>query len=490
MTALAPDAPTRSSAYAPPPGRTTDASGPGPSLPARRTAPLGRTARLDAGVRLASMAGLWLSLLLVTYWWDADGGIRDLTGWATGLVSVGRLSGLVASVLLLAQVLLMARLPVVERAFGQDRLAHVHRLVGFTSFNLMVLHIVTITWGYAAGSLLASPRMLWNLTVDYPGMLLAAAGSLALVMVVVTSVKAARRRLRYESWHLMHLYAYLGVGLALPHQLWTGQQFTGSATRTVFWWTAWAATAAAVLVWRLGVPVVRNLRHQLRVADVVDEGEGVWSVHVTGRRLDRLRVEAGQFFSWRFLTGRGWSRANPYSLSAAPDGRTLRITVQGVGDGSQATRGLRPGTRVLVEGPHGRLSSRPRTRRKVALIGAGVGTTPLRALAEGLAYDAGEAVYLERFTDTPLFAAEIDRIARDRGLQVLRLPGRRRAADSWLGSGMAPFDDLSHLLHWVPDIAERDVYVCGPEPWGDLVTATLRACGLPDDHLHLETFAW
>ena len=69
-------------------------------------------------------------------------------------------------------------------------------------------------------------------------MLLAVAGTACLVMVVVTSVRAARRRLRYESWHLLHLYAYLGVGLALPHQLWTGQEFLASTARTVFWWSA------------------------------------------------------------------------------------------------------------------------------------------------------------------------------------------------------------------------------------------------------------
>ena len=156
----------------------------------------------------------------------------------------------------------MARVPTLERAFGQDRLARLHRLVGFTSFNLMLAHVVTITWGYAAGRLAATPATLWHLTVDYPGMLLAAAGTVCLVLVVVTSIKAARRRLRYESWHLLHLYAYLGVGLALPHQLWTGQQFVGSTARTVFWWSAWALAAAAVLVWRVGLPLWRNLRHR------------------------------------------------------------------------------------------------------------------------------------------------------------------------------------------------------------------------------------
>jgi ferredoxin-NADP reductase len=354
----------------------------------------------------------------------------------------------------------------------------------------MLLHIVAITWGYAGGGIPQIPATFWDLTVNYAGMLLALAGTACLVMVVVTSIKAARRRLRYESWHLMHLYAYLGVGLALPHQLWTGQQFTSSPVKTVFWWSAWAVSASAIVIWRLGVPLFINLRHQLRVTSVVDEGSGIWSVYLTGRRLDLLRVEAGQFFSWRFLTGPGWTRANPYSLSAAPDGRSLRITVQGAGDGSSATRGLHPGTRVLVEGPYGRLSYRARSRHRVAFIGAGVGSTPLRALAEGLPYAPGDAIYLERFTEQPLFVAELDQLVAERGLQLLRLPGRRRSPESWLGDGVGRADDLTALRYWVPDIHQRDVYVCGPAPWADLVCATLTAAGVAEDHIHLETFAW
>jgi predicted ferric reductase len=466
---------------------------PGPATvdpPFGAGARLGARDRFDRIVRTAAWSALWLGLLLVTYWWVVDGGVQDLGGWAGGLTSVGRLAALVASVLLMVQVLLMARLPVLEAAFGQDRLAHVHRLVGFTSFNLMVLHIVTITWGYASGELAKTPETLWDLVVGYRGLLLATGGTVCLVLVVATSVRAARRRIRYESWHLLHLYAYLGVGLALPHQLWTGQELTSSPARTVFWWTLWAASAGAVLGWRVGLPLWRNLRHRLRVVSVVPEGTGVASVVVTGRRLDRLPVEAGQFLSWRFLTGPGWSRAHPYSLSAAPDGRSLRITVQVVGDGSAETTRLRPGTRVLVEGPYGRLSARTRSRRRVALIGAGVGITPLRALAEGLGYGPGEAILLQRYTSEPLFAGELERLSRTRGLQVLFLPGRRRGPGSWLGDHIGAVDDLIALRHWVPDIAERDVYLCGPEDWTSLVRATLLRAGVPSDLVHLETFRW
>lgn len=459
--------------------------------PASRPVPVtGRRARTDSAVRAGATAGLWASLLLVTYWWAAGGGVPDLGGWTTGLTSLGRLTGLIASDLLLVQVLLMSRLPPLEHAFGRDRLARKHRLVGFTSFTLMLAHIGLITWGYAAGELAAIPATLWDLTVDYPAMLLAAAGTLALVMVVVTSIKAARVSLRYESWHLLHLYAYLGVGLALPHQLWTGQEFLTSTAATVFWWGLWLAAAVSVVVWRIGLPLWRSARHGLRVTSVVPEQAGVTSVYLTGHHLDRLPAEAGQFFGWRFLTGPGWSRAHPYSLSAAPDGRSLRITVKSLGDDSALVRSLRPGTRVLVEGPYGRLSERARTRPKLAFIGAGVGVTPLRALAEELDYAPGHAVLLHRFADRPLFEAEFAVLARERGLQVVDLPGHRRAPDSWLGEGIGPADDLTALTWWVRDIAERDVYVCGPEKWAEDVRRTLEAAGLPAERFHVESFGW
>jgi ferredoxin-NADP reductase len=258
----------------------------------------------------------------------------------------------------------------------------------------------------------------------------------------------------------------------------------------VFWWTAWAVAAGSVLVWRVGLPVVRNLRHGLRVVAVVPEAPGVLSVWMEGQRLDRLRAEAGQFFTWRFLGRRGWTRANPYSISAAPDGRHLRITVQVVGDGSAAIAALRPGTRVLVEGPYGRLSDRARTRRKVALVGSGVGIVPLRALSEGLGYAPGEAVLVHRYRDAPLFRGEFETLAQQRGLHIVALPGSRRSDSSWLPVGGAPVDDTKTLLAILPDLAERDVFVCGPTGWTESFTRAARSAGLPEDQMHVETFGW
>ncbi|MDT5031351.1 MAG: hypothetical protein QOC94_1522 [Actinoplanes sp.] len=144
----------------------------------------------------------------------------------------------------------------------------------------------------------------WSLLTRYPGMLLATAGTALLTAVVVLSVRAARRRQRYETGHLLHLYAYLG-GLALPHQLWTGADFTVSAPARVYWWSLYGSALAAVLAFRVGLPVWRSAYHRFRVAQVGTEAPGVVSVYIRGHRLDRLPVSAGQFFLWRFLDGPG-----------------------------------------------------------------------------------------------------------------------------------------------------------------------------------------
>jgi predicted ferric reductase len=437
--------------------------------------------------------GAGLSLLIVTALWVSNGGVQQITGGGPdAITAAGRLTGLWAADLLLVQVLLMSRVPLVERAFGQDRLARWHRWTGFTSFHLMLAHIVLITIGYAGAAHANAFGELWDMVVTYPGMLLATAGTALLILVVVTSIRAARRRLRYESWHLLHLYAYLGVGLALPHQLWTGADFLSSPVSTAYWWTLYAVSAGAVLVYRVGLPLWRNGRHRLVVSHVAAEGPGLTSVYLRGRRLDRLPVRAGQFFQWRFLDGPGWSRSHPYSLSATPRGDLLRITVKDLGDGSARTAALRPGTRALVEGPYGKLTGETYTGGTVVLLACGIGVTPLLSLLGELPYRPGEAtlVYRARTEAEVAFRDELDWFARYRGVRLVYLLGPRADRPSWLPGQFADHADADALRQIEPRIAAAHVYICGPDAWTEAARAAARSAGVEAEHLRTELFSW
>jgi predicted ferric reductase len=476
---------------------TTDAQQPPPPFPfPGGAAPVRRRPRLvPRWYRDAAGAFTWLSMLVVVALWVAGGGIHDLTDLlgANGLTTLGRITGLVSADLLLIQVLLMARIPLVERAYGQDELARRHRLVGFWSFNLMLAHVALITLGYAASARTGVVAEFLRLVLTYPGMLIALAGTAALTLVAGTSIRAARARLRYEDWHLLHLYGYVGVGLALPHQLWTGADFLTSPIATVYWWTLWAAAAAAIIVWRVAVPLYRSSRHALVVERVEQEGPDAVSVILRGRKLDRLGAAAGQFFTWRFLDGPGWTRGHPYSLSAAPTPSHLRITARGLGDGTGRLSRLRPGTRVLIEGPYGRMHAGVRTRRKVTLLAAGIGVTPLRALLEELEQGPGDVtlVYRARAADDLVLRHEIDALAARTGARVYYALGPRiRGRRSWLPQSAAHLDDATALRHLVPDVAEHDVYICGGVEWMEAARDACLAAGVPAERVHLERFSW
>ncbi|MFK4084963.1 ferric reductase-like transmembrane domain-containing protein [Kribbella sp. NPDC020789] len=436
----------------------------------------------------------WGSALIVVALWLSGRGAQLLVeGPADLFTSLGRITGLVAADLLLVQVFLMARVPMIERSYGQDELARRHRLVGFASFNLLMLHVLLILIGYTLRDHNDLVHETWSVVTSYGGMLLAAAAVAALTAVVVTSVRVARRKLRYESWHLLHLYAYLGVGLSVPHEIWTGADFATSPLARVYWWSAYAAALVAVVIYRLGVPLWRSLRHGITVSSVVRESPDVVSVHLTGRGLHRLPARAGQYFVFRFLDGEGWSRGNPYSLSATPSPRRLRVTAKDAGDGSRRLAWLRPGTKVLIEGPYGRLTGEHRVTTKVAMLACGIGITPLRSLLEDLEYAAGDAVLIYRAhaVEDLVFRSELDELASRRGIAVHYVLGPRiRTRASWLPQSAADWSDADALLSLVPDLAEYDVFVCGPDQWMDAACAAAVAAGLPAEQLHQERFSW
>ena len=315
----------------------------------------------------------------------------------------------------------------------------------------------------------------------YPGMLLALAGTAVLVMRVVTSIRSARARLRYESWHLLHLYAYLGVGPRPPAPAPDRPgvpRLTGS--HAVFWWTAVGTAAGGVLVWRIGLPLYRTLRHGLRVTSVVPErATASSSVYITGRTAaPPVRGAAGQFLNWRFLDRAGLDAAptptrSPRPRTAAACGSPSRC----LGDGSALDRHLRPAIRAIGEGPFGRLSRRPRTRPPVAFIGAGVGVALLRALAEGDAVRAGRAVLVLRASPGgPLFTRQFAPRPGSAVCSRCACPDAGEAPTPG-SAGSAPVDDLTRPAPLGPGHRRARRLPLRPAPWTVAVRRTLARRG-------------
>src|SRR6202140_1126546 len=284
-----------------------------------------------------------INAALIVAMWVRHGALNQLGSPSAKLTAAGQLTALVGTYAALVQVLLMSRSPWLERRFGMDGLAQWHRWLGFGVTILIGAHVIFTTVGYAFGNGNTVLAEAWNLVTTYPYVLMATASTGLLFMDSVTSLRMARRRLTWETWRFLHLYAYLAIALAFGHELAVGTDFTDDAIARGYWIALYVAVGLCLLAFRVGHPWRMTLRHQLRLAQIVPEAPGVVSLYITGRELDQLQARAGQYFRWRFLTRDGWGRTHPFSLSAPINNRFLRLTVKGIGEDSRGLEGLPPG---------------------------------------------------------------------------------------------------------------------------------------------------
>jgi predicted ferric reductase len=441
----------------------------GRGSPAPRPA-LAAAAVVLAGVGLGATAALTITA-------ETSGELTAAGGLAT---FAGNVTGLVGTYLALLMVLLVSRIPVIERVLGQDGLLRWHRRLAPWPISLLVAHAVLITVGYAQAAQAGPWHEAATLVLSYPDILAATVGLALMCMAGVISIRAIRVRVRREVWWTVHLYLYLALAISFAHVIVLGPSFVGHPLTRVVWSVAWAGTAGLVLAYRVGLPVVRSFRYRLRVAEVRPEGPGVVSVICYGEHLDRLAVSGGQFFFWRFLTRDMWWQAHPYSLSSLPQPPYLRLTVKAVGDHSAALARIRPGTPVAIEGPYGTFTRHAQVRSHALLIAAGIGVTAVRSLLEDLPRSARPVVVLRATRPEDLaLGAEVADLVKRRGGQLHQLTGNR---------AQATVDERS-LRRLVPDLKERDVYVCGPEAFVTDVVQVAQFLGVPDEAIHHEAFA-
>ncbi|HEY7827129.1 MAG TPA: ferredoxin reductase family protein [Candidatus Limnocylindrales bacterium] len=431
------------------------------------------------------VAVLVLNGLLIAAMWLRHGGLAQLADPSGWFIALGELVGLYGGYLALIQLVLMSRSPWLEQVVGRDNLAAAHRWVGFVCVWLIVGHVLLTTIGFAIADGQNLVVEAWTLLTTYEFMLMAGVSLVLFIGVAVSSVRVARRHLSYETWHGLHFYAYLAIALGLGHQLVTGSDFAHDPIAWAYWLGLYVIAAALIVGFRFAEPLLTSIRHQFRVVNVEDEGPGVISVYLGGRDLDQFAIRAGQFVIVRFLVRDGWWRGHPFSISAAPNGRWLRLTIKEFGGDTMSMASLAIGTRVYLEGPYGLLTGAQRVRRRVLLIAGGIGITPLRALFEELPAGPGDLTLVYRASRPAdiVFRDELDHLARARGAVVHYLIGAR-------GSRAMPADPLTPaaLGQLVPDLRQREIYLCGPTPMMEAVRDGLRASGLPRGQIHFERF--
>ena len=433
----------------------------------------------EAGTRLLLVLLFWFGAATsVELWWL---GVDSLMTTGEVITATGRVTGMCAGYALLMQILLMSRVGWLERSIGAHDLTRWHRRLGAGLVFLVLAHATLTVVGYAALSDTGAVAQAAAMFTDYEDLDQAFVAAAILTVLGLLAIRGVRRALPYEAWYWLHLTAYLVLVLGYAHQFTHGQDLKSGGFGRWYWIGLHALVIGSVLWGRVIHPGLFNLRHRLRVASVVPESDSTVSIYITGRRLEGLGAHAGQHLRWRFLGPGCWWQTHPFSLSAAPNGEWLRVTVKMVGRYTAALQGIRPGTRVFAQRPAGHFIAARRVGRAALLIAAGSGIAPIRALLEDLP-DGTVLVYRASHPTEVVFRAELDHLAYLRSAQVWYVLGSRsdpRPRHVFTGRG---------LMQLVPDLRQRDIYLCGPPGLIHPVVRVLRRLGVPKPHIHLDPF--
>src|SRR5438094_4239568 len=109
-------------------------------VPERRVRPL---------VAVSLVWALVLANAALILWLWVHGGNLNVHTTGDLLTSIARITGLLGAYLALLQVILLARLPWLERVVGFDRLSVWHRWNGHACLDLILAHVVFSVYGYA-----------------------------------------------------------------------------------------------------------------------------------------------------------------------------------------------------------------------------------------------------------------------------------------------------------------------------------------------------
>jgi len=426
---------------------------------------------LAAGLGFGAVVGTSLVTLLP--------GVSSSGGMANALGSTCAMTG---TYLCLMLMVLISRVAWIEKEAGHDRMIQWHRSIAPYSLFLIVGHVVFTTIGYAQSSNVGVLHQLWLLITTYGWMLPATVGFALMVILGLASHQIARRRMKYETWWTAHLYFYIAIALSFGHQITTSQLFLAHPLLKKFWIGLYVFIGLLILVSRIAVPLWLSLRSGLKVSKVVRETDNVVSIYVTGRNLKRFNASGGQFFQWRFITPHWWWQAHPYSLSMKPIDNEMRITVKHLGDQSSSFQELlKPGTRLIAEGPYGVFTAKQRYTNAVTAFAAGIGVTPIRAMMDDLPKSVN-ITFIYRVSDgehAPL-RQELDAFAERKGWEVVYLEGPREQHPM----------TVEYMSQYAPALLHSDIYICGPNGFMDGVIKMVTDAGVPEKRIHHESFAF
>jgi predicted ferric reductase len=428
------------------------------------------------------LISIFIANIIVTllFWWAGSSSLVLAGDTPSLFIAFGRLTGLLAEIFILVQLVLVGRIPFVEKTIGFDKLNAVHRTIGYWLSSTIILHPILLVVGYAYVNDVSFSHQFVTFFTNYEDVANAVFGLMVLIFASILSIKFIRKALAYETWHVFHLGMYVAIVAFFGHQVMNGDLVEGYAF--AYWYALNFSVFGFFICYRFIRPFYLFGKHRFFIERVVQETKDVYSVYIGGINLEKFKYDSGQYIHVSFLMKGMW-QPHPFSISSAMNGKHIRLSIKSSGDFTERIKNLRVGVKVLLEGPFGKFTENVAVKDKYLFVAGGIGITPIRAMLESLSKKSKD-ISLLYANKTPLDIAlreEIEGLTNNFH-HVLSEDGGPEYHKGYVNI------DLVQRL--VPDFMERDIYICGPVPMMDSVVDFLIKSGVSKPQIHFEKFSY
>jgi predicted ferric reductase len=442
-----------------------------------------------------------LCVIPAILWWRAAPLDLRFSDAMTSLTSISVLLALLGITAFACNLILGARLKVVEALFGGlDRMYFVHRTNGRVAYLLLLGHAILMLSARATISLSSA----FDLLTPSAGTTVLL-GVIALTVMTVLIIMTLYVRLNHEIFVYVQRTFGLVFILGALHAFRTpGIKALSPLLTYYFLLLAVAALSAWIYRSLLGEVFIKRLDYRVQAVNRLDQSvteivmapEDESLTFIPGQfvflefQSDEMRrvfhpvtVEPeGQSAIISFRSGAVSKQAHPFSITSGSGERTLRVSIKSLGDFTRAIRHLEPGAFVRVEGPYGKFCASLLTNRKQVWVAGGIGVTPFLSMARSLDDPELEVDFfygMER-GDEGYFLDELYEIA-DRHPRLKVIPIKRDKL------GFITADDIEAVAR---PISNKEILICGPPPMIDGLNSQFLGKGLSPRQIHFEKFGF
>lgn len=432
--------------------------------------------------RIIIYSSIGMIVVLMLYgWWL--GSVSELTGQASKLIAIGRFAGIIATICVLLELLVMSRAPFIENNFDLEELNDFHRYNGYAMVFTLIAHIIFLVMGYGAINHLSLWPQFMQLNNTFEDVLKASIGSIVFFVAAISSVKIARRRIPYEIWYFVHIVVYGGVLLAFGHQVHSGGDIVTQSWMRMLWYVVYAGIFGLLLYYRFLRQIWYVLRFDFKVERIEYETKDIYSIYIRGKNMQHFRYLAGNYAQFRFLNKQLWLESHPFSFSSVPGNDFVRITVRASGDYTTILKNTMPNTRVLIDGPRGSFTEKRAQNQNVLLVAGGIGVAPYTSLAKKL-LDSGKNVHV-------LYSVHglNDAVMGDEFAEIKQSYSNfRLTAHDTSKIGRIDSRILSRYVSGYEN--QVSVYVCGPDAMTQSIRDTLTNLNIQPNNIIAERFTF